>query len=303
MDLHADAVTQAVNEVFAVACVLNDLPGGQVDLLEGDARLYRGDACQVGLAHGFVNFFFRVLPHKEGTGHVAAVAVHHAAHVHHHSLTGLQGTFSGDTMGVRGVVTVGHDGVEGVALGNLAEQGVDFIPELGFGFTHLNERRHLGHDGIVDLGGPDHFLLLLGGLDGFHFVDDRAHHQLQFRLVGLQCQQEPGGEGFVHGHGAAELLSQHPHAVLGVGEPGDVLISVIGEENVDEQPGLPGFLHQQHQQPLSGGKPGAGEIADGIGIGHQCRIQILLVQPAYQAGNGFHCNDSFTESMSRSSAL
>ena len=41
--LHADAVPQPVGEEFAVACILNDLAGGAVNVLEGNARLYGGN--------------------------------------------------------------------------------------------------------------------------------------------------------------------------------------------------------------------------------------------------------------------
>ena len=126
VDLDADAMSEGVGEVFAVARVRDDLRRRVVDGAAGDARPRRGDAGALGVEHGAVDplHLLARVPDGDGARHVGAVAAVDAAEVHRDELARRNGLVRRHGVGPAAVRAGGDDGVEGRVLRAIAEHEV-----------------------------------------------------------------------------------------------------------------------------------------------------------------------------------
>ena len=172
MDFQTQAVAVAVAEVFAVAGVGNDLPGGTIDLLAGNAGLRGGDGGQLRLENGIVHVLHLVggVAHGHGAGHVGAVAHIGRAKVHGDKVALLNDPFPGDAVGQAGIGAGYHNGVKGQTGAAVLVHAVDQLRlKLQLGHAGLDAGDDLGKGSVGDGLRLAHQLqlpVLLGGAEG-----------------------------------------------------------------------------------------------------------------------------------------
>ena len=288
VDLHPHAVAEAVAEVRAVAGAVDDVSGGLVHVVAGGAGPGGGDARQLGLQHRVIDpaHLLRHGPHRNGAGHVGAVAVVDAAEVHGDELPGLDGLLRGDPVGQAPVGAGHHDGVEGHVLRPVVEHeilepggdlllrdaGADLVQDLRQGL-------------LCDPLGGDQDLQLLRVLDGPQLREQvRRRHQLA---------GQGAGQGLVLPDGHVRVLkSQAADVVAADGLPQQRGIAPAGGHLLDDGPPdvplrslrVPGVGHviasvpgHQGHAVGAGGVEAGGVKAVGL-VGQQHGVQTVTRQ-------------------------
>ena len=115
-----------VDEVLAVAGLLDDGAGGGVDVDEPGARGGGLDAGELGAENDVVDLAGEVvgLAHDDGAGHVRVEGAGVGAEVHDDEVAAAQDAVAGGVVRLGGVGAGGDDGVEGGALGAEAAHAV-----------------------------------------------------------------------------------------------------------------------------------------------------------------------------------
>ena len=153
MDLQTKAVAVAVAEIFAVTGVGNDLPGGAVNILAGNAGLRGGDGGQLRLENGVVHVLHLVggVADGDSTGHVGAVAHVGRAEVHGDEVALLNDALTGDAVGQAGIGAGYHNGVKGQTGAAVLVHAVDQLRlKLQLGHAGLDAGDDLGKGSVGD---------------------------------------------------------------------------------------------------------------------------------------------------------
>ena len=105
VELQADAVSQLVIEIFAIAGFVNHLARERVEIGAAHARLHRGNNCIHRLLHCIENVFgFRIWrADEERTGQVVKIAICHRIQFHEHRLAPRQPLVRRDTEWTPGI--------------------------------------------------------------------------------------------------------------------------------------------------------------------------------------------------------
>ena len=172
---------QPMVKIRPVPCLCNHLPRGGVHIAQPHTGLYQRLGGQVGAAHKIVHggLFFGGGTRKPGAGHVAAIAVFAAAHIHQHTLAGLQNGVVRLVVGVGGVGPKGHNGRKAVALAPVGQ--ILLVHKAGgllFGHAHADILLYGGVDLVIDTAGLAHQGLLglvLAGAAVVHAVAGQHH--------------------------------------------------------------------------------------------------------------------------------
>ena len=145
VDVQAEAVAEAVTEVFAVAAGRDQIARRAVDFGAGDARLRDGDAGELRLEHDVINLAHLVRDAAQGDGarHVGAVAALETAEVHRDEVAHLDLPVARHAVGHAGVGAGDDDGVEAVAFRAEPQLAVGELGrDLALGHARADERQH-----------------------------------------------------------------------------------------------------------------------------------------------------------------
>ena len=230
---------------------------------------------------------------EPGAGHVAAIAVLHAAHVKQHAVALLQHRAVRLVVGVSGVRTEGNDGGKARAFAAVgAELGVNELGHLTLSHADLDVVLRSLVDFIVDAGGLTHEALFLGVLAGAAVVDAIAGQHDLHAGVGLhQRDQELGGPLFVD----AQRLRGVDHGGdlgdrgVGVSVPNGLAGRIRDiEQLVQKQHRLAVGGQVERQQTLIGFHGDTGQIPHAFGVADDHLGQALCAQCGTNPVNTFH---------------
>ena len=286
VDLQAEAVAQAVEELVAVARGGERVAGERVRLLAVDAgmdaRLADFERCQ----HGVVDRARVVarLAEADGACHVGAVAGDAGAHVDDDRLAEGEHAVGGRGVRQRAVGSAGDMWIEGHALGAaLAHVAVDLAGDLALGHAGLEVAAEVGEglvgDGDGALDGGD----LVGVFHGAQWLDESARRPrarglppLHLALIG-----ERGGEIVAEGDGEVRGLEcprgrrpiAQSFAARGAKSPsrrtmvapGHSLLGLLGVAPVGDQ-----------GDRAAGDDQGAGGVRAGVVAGEAAQIAAIL---------------------------
>jgi hypothetical protein len=258
VDEEADAVTEAVPEVLAVACVADRHPGGNVHIPPRATRTHRIETGLLRSAHELVDVAQRLrdLPDGERPGAVGAVAVELGAGVDEHE------------------VAVLDDAVAGFAVragGRRARRDVDRESDV-VGATFVEKLRHPPDE--LSLGATRESLLdeqLVRPIRHLRRAPDRV--ELRRLLDDAQRLDDAALRHELDAAAAKEL-------VVGVGQrvclEGDAAREALGEIGVDVPPRLLELDALDRARPL--GVPEVGEEPRALRLDEQRRVR------AFEAG-------------------
>ena len=145
MDVKAEAVAEAVAEIFPVARVRNYLTRRGVYLPAGHSRSRRRDARELRAQDSVIDIAHLLAraPDGDSARHVGAVAVLYAAEVHRDKVPGLYHLVPRYAVRQARLAAGDDDGVEGIALGAVFEHVIDKLRgDLPFGHAGLDYVQH-----------------------------------------------------------------------------------------------------------------------------------------------------------------
>jgi hypothetical protein len=161
-----------------VASLCDDVSGGPVDFVVGDARLDVIEGLLLGLSHDLVN-----LPHASGrfaktngAGHVGSVSLEGDTEINEEKVTFLKGRRVRKMMDLPGIGTSGDDGEKGeaielVPMGNLGENET---LNGSFGHADFDEWKDGGEHLFVEFLGPAESFDFRFRFDLAHLIDCRG---------------------------------------------------------------------------------------------------------------------------------
>ena len=280
-------------EIRPVPRLCDHLPRGGIHVTQPHAGLDQRFGGKVGavyqLMHG--SLLFGGGSRKPGAGHIAAIAVFAAAHIHQHALPGLQNGVVRLVVGVGGVRAEGHDRRKAVALAAVGK--VLLVHKAGhllFGHTHPHILLDGGVDLVIDAACLAHQRLLGFVLAGAAIVHAVAcQHHPHTGAVLHQRNQKFGSPLLVDAQGRGGI--DHPgdlrHGVLRIIVPHSLAGRVRHvEQPVQKQHRLPANRQIQRQQPLVRLYLHPGQIPHTFGVGYD-----HLCQPLHLHG-GAHTLDT-----------
>ena len=267
MHLQADAVSGAMDEVLAVARVLNDLARGAVELTHGQTRAHGGASGLIGAAAHVVDALLLIGGGLEehGARHVAAIAFVHQAHIQDHRVASLQAGLVVVVVRLRAVRAEAADGREAAAL------AADRLRVLQVQLLQLQFRHALSkaRDGapdrlVVHAGGLTHQRNLLRILAHPRIVHRcAAHHRNHPRQRLHQPDRELARPGLVHAQLARlDSRRQQRNRILRVVElrKRHVHIAVQRKQTVCKQFDFAVCVQIKSEHAFAGRDHGAGEI-------------------------------------------
>ena len=282
-------------EIFAVPGLGDEVAGGGVQLTQPYTGLDKRLGGLVRAADKVVygGLLLGRLAAEPGAGHVAAIAVFHAAHVEQDAVALLQHGVVRLVVRVSGVRPEGDDRREARPLAAVgAELCVDKLGDLALGHADLDIVLRGLVDGVVDAGRLAHEALLLVVLAGAAVVDAVACQHDLHGGVGLhQRDQELGRPLLID---AQRLVGVDDggnlrHGHVGVGVPDSLAGRVRHiEQLVQKQQGLALGGQVERQQTLIRLDGDAGQIPDAFGVTHDHLGQSLCAQCGTDTFNTLH---------------
>ena len=302
MDVEADAVTEAVAEVFAVAGLGDDGGGDRVGLGAGHAGLDAFLGHGLGGEDGVVDALEPVvgLAEEEGAGEVGAVAVDDDAHVDDDAGALAKRDVARVGVGGGAPVAAGDDRAEGEVVGAVLHHvALDLPGELAFGHAGLDAGDGVRHALVAEADGAGEGVELAGVLDDAERLDGAGRGD-EAGSGGLEEGVDGGGPLLVGGDGEVRGLEADRQAAGVLEDVGRDAGRGAGHLHQLELGGLEGDLLPvtgvggeagavSADEDDAGGAGEAGDPAAVAGRGDEDGVELQLLEAcadAVDAGRG-----------------